>query len=217
MRHRIEDVARRYDEQLDRLAVPLGDRNDPREQQLLVVGEQPLFAQVAEPGVGPLQQPHRHDDDVALAGVGVVERPVQVLQRVVIAHRHQQVAGARGQLAEADVARRQHLELIEMGRLACGPPAGGRPLGEDEPGVEDQREGDAGDRGQLFREQVGGRDGEQRQRDHTQTDGQLDSADAQVPSHPPLARPWLLEAQHQHGQRLQREAPDDAERIRLAE
>ena len=47
--------------------------------------------------------------------------------------------------------------------------------------------------------------------------GHLDAADADVERHLELARPGVLEAQHDHRQRLEHEAPDDAEGIRLAQ
>ncbi len=64
------------------------------------------------PASGPAQQPDGHDDDVALFGVGVRHRLIEVPQRVVVADGHEHAAGARVQLLEAHVGFAHQLELI---------------------------------------------------------------------------------------------------------
>ena len=174
--------------------------------------------EVLEPRVRALEQPDGHGDDVVPLGVDVVERPVEVRERVVVAHR----ARARCPAAPRPrPGRGRWRAAAGTGRgrrpRACAAACGVVPLGDDEDDVEDGREGHAPDRGQLLGEQVDDRDREQRDGDQRQADREFDAADPQVERHPPLARAGLLVAQHEHREALEREAPDDAERVRLAQ
>ena len=58
---------------------------------------------------------------------------------------------------------------------------------------------------------------QQHEEDQAQADRHLDAADADVERHLVLARRAVLEAQHDHRQRLEDEAPDDAEGVGLAQ
>jgi len=94
----------------------------------------------------------------------------------------------------------------------------GDPFRHHEDGEKSSREQQAGNRSGLFGEQVDDRRGEQRDRDQRDADRQLTAADPDVQRHLPAAldvRP--LVAQHEHRQRVEREAPHDAERVRFAE
>ncbi len=92
-----------------------------REQRLLVVGEQLVGVEIVRAAVGPAQQADRQHDDVAL-GRRVADHPVELRQRVVVAHRHQHRARPAVQRLDADFRLRRQLELIEL--AAVRPPSG---------------------------------------------------------------------------------------------
>ena len=136
-------------------------------------------------------------------------------ERVVVANRHEDAARSDVDASLADVFRREQLELIELRGVRAA--ARGGALRRDEARVQDQREGDAGNRRDLLREQVDDRHAEERQGDQHEADRELDAADLHVQRHSPFTVSRLRVAKDQHRQRLEREAPDDAEGVGLAE
>ena len=95
-----------------------------REQRLLVVGEQLVGFEIVRAAVGPAQQADRQHDDVAL-GRRVADHPVELRQRVVVAHRHQHGARPAVERVDADLRLRRQLKLIELARSAA--PSAGAP------------------------------------------------------------------------------------------
>ena len=198
--------------------MPLGDGDDAREQNLLVVGEQFVALERVCSALGSLQQANGQDHDVALARIGVPHDFVEVRQRVVVAHRHEDAARPRTDRLDAHIGFGLQPELIRLNALCQLSPPHGRALGRHEDAVEQQRKGHARDCGGLLREDVDHGCREQNQRDQPEANWQLASADRHVQRHAPLARRvWLLVAQHEHGERLERGAPDDAKCVGFAE
>ena len=73
------------------LAEIFRDRDGAGEQLLLVVAENLLRGQIVGGGA-ELADAGRHHDNVLFLGVDALQRPLQVVQRVVIADRHHHVA-----------------------------------------------------------------------------------------------------------------------------
>ena len=106
----VEDVLRRHDQQAHRAVVPLGERHDAREQPALGgVGSAWCGAVVLDVDA---EQPHGHDDDVAIAGG--LERGGDVRQRVRVAHGDQHVARPGLDLPDREIGRRQQLERVHV-------------------------------------------------------------------------------------------------------
>ena len=120
---RVDDVVRRHDEQAHRTAVPLGERDDLGQQPALVRRRRALAA-TSPHGRRHVEQPHGHDDDVAIAGA--LKRRHHVSQRMRIANGHQHVAGARLDLVERELGGGQQIEGRRARRPTSRRDAGGR-------------------------------------------------------------------------------------------
>ena len=90
----------------------LGHRDDAGEQFALVVGEELLVGELVLAGAGR-DRPHRHHDDVVPPQVGLLEDVVQVRHAAVIAHRHQDAAGARVHGVRGDLGPHVEIEFLE--------------------------------------------------------------------------------------------------------
>ena len=86
-------------------------RHRAGKQLLLVVAEDLLRGKIVGGGA-ELAHPRRHDDDVLLLGVDALQRPLQVVQRVVIADRHHHIPGTDPQAGALHRIALQQLEVF---------------------------------------------------------------------------------------------------------
>src|SRR5262249_4396451 len=136
-------------------------------------------------------------EDVNLAGARFFESPLEMIEAVWIAHRHNHVAGP-----DLDHFRRYifgrfepellHLPLMRAGALTVV--SFGKHEGDKKAGCKRQ----ARYRGDLLRKHVDSGQREQGEGDQSQTGRDLRLADVKIERHLPLGRSWLLEAQHEH-------------------
>ena len=162
------------------LARLLGERRDATEQQLLVVGEEVLLADVLVARVGPLHDLHGQDDQIAFARVRQLQRLPHVTERVVVARQAEGAAGPHLDRLVRDELLRLQPKLIHFD-VRCAPAlALVDALGGEEDGEEDEREGDAADGRHLFCDEVDDGDREEDEHDHAEADGNLFTADAKV-------------------------------------
>src|ERR1019366_9874018 len=96
--------------------------------------------------------------------------------------------------------------------LAAGRPLV-EPLRDGEHSKQKRAERNPRDGSQLLGEEVDDGGGKQQQRDQSQANWDLGFADVKVARDLPLAVLRFFEAQYQHGQRLESEAPDDTEGV----
>src|SRR5205807_4970682 len=101
-------------------AKALGDVHRPREQLLLVLAEDLLGGKIVSSGA-ELAYPGRHHDDVLLLRVDPLQRPLQVVERVVVTNRDQHISGANTETARFTGARWRHLKCP----CKCLPATGG--------------------------------------------------------------------------------------------
>ena len=184
LRQRVEDVRAGRDQQLHAAAVPLGDRDDPREQRLLVVREHLVVAR-ARRAVPPGRSSRTVSTTTSRSvGVGCAEHPVELRQRVVVAHRHQHAARPAAERLDADLALRCRAGTDR----ACAAPAARRRavIRSDTTNIAKNApvNSEPGDRRDLLREQVDDRARRTaRTRSAEQADRQLAAADPQVERH----------------------------------
>src|SRR2546423_7896253 len=125
------------------LASFFGERDDAAEKQLFVICEKVLLANVLISCVWPLHHLHSHHYEVALTRVRHLKSLLHMIQRVVIAHDYERVAGShlyslvrddllllQTKLIHFDVRSRAALSFIYA-------------LGDEEDAEEDEREGNA--------------------------------------------------------------------------
>ena len=109
--HRVEHVHARDNQQPDRAAFALGQRDDGRQQRALVIGRARIDGRI----IGHVHADHAdgHRDNVAIAAGA--KRRQEVRHRMRLAHGHQEVPGPRVHLPQIDILRRQQLELVQRG------------------------------------------------------------------------------------------------------
>ena len=92
-------------------AETFGYRYRAGKELLLVVAENLLRGKIVGGGA-ELADPRRHHDNVLFFGVDPFQRPFQVVQRVVVADRHQHVAGTDAQSGALHCVALQQLEVF---------------------------------------------------------------------------------------------------------
>src|SRR5437879_12135994 len=92
------------------LAEALGDVYCPREQLLLVLAEDLLGGKIVSRGA-ELADASRHHDDVLLLRVDPLQRPLQVVERVVVTNRDEHISGANTETAAVDGVALDHLKM----------------------------------------------------------------------------------------------------------
>src|SRR5260370_24737008 len=92
-----------------------------------------------------------------------------------------------------------------------------RVFGNREDHEEDRREGNTREGSYGLRSQVDEGRREQNEHDRKQTDGYFSSANGEVRGNLPAALTFVLEAQDEHRQTIERETPDHAEGVRFTE
>src|SRR5437660_12876301 len=92
-------------------AKALGDVHRPREQLLLVLAENLLGGEIVGGGA-ELAYPGRHHDNVLLFGVDPLQRPLQVVERVVVANRDEHISGANTETAAVDGVPLEQLKVL---------------------------------------------------------------------------------------------------------
>src|SRR5882672_6454827 len=193
-----------------------GHRHCAGEQSLLVVAEDLLHREIVGGG-SESADAGGHHDDILLTRVNSFERPAQVSQRVVVAHRHQYVTAAN---VEGGTFHRIALEELELvfHRLLCQRGFSiVHAFGNGEDYEEDDRKRYSSNRGDRFREQVHDGGCEQHQEYGSQANRDLVSANRDIGRNLPSALTVVLETQNQHGQAVERETPDHAESVSFAE
>ena len=104
-------IARRHHYQRDGFAEAFRDRYRFGEQGLLEVAEYLFHGEVVF-GAARASKPAREHHHVVLDGIHAIQRPAQLIERVVIAHRHQRVARA-----DADGIARNGFLMLELEML----------------------------------------------------------------------------------------------------
>src|SRR5512142_1079734 len=145
------------------------------------------------------------------------KHPFEVIQGVVIAHRHQDVTGLdpnrlivhRVAMEQLEVFLHRRLRMCELPHVNA--------LGNGEDDQEHRREYQARDRRNGLRHQVRDCGAEEHEEYRAEPYGKLDAPDRQVGWHFPAAYSLKFEAQHQHRETVESEAPDNTECVRFAQ
>src|ERR1019366_3570578 len=163
-----------------------------------------------------LQDAHGKHDDVDLAGVGLEQDALQVLQAVGIAHGDHDVAGTHVDGLFGNFRMRIQAELFGL-RPLRGLEFAMVEVADLEDDEEGDGEDDAGNGRGLLGEHVDHSEGEQGNGDHHQAERNFGFADVEIKRHSPISVARLLPAQHEHAERFHGETPDHAEGVGLAE
>src|SRR5437868_5203135 len=210
------DIARRYHQQLDRLAKVLGDCNSLGKQRLLKFAENLFHLEVGFSDPGPLQSRGQHNN-VGFIRVHTLKDPAQLAESVVVTDGDQDVSRTDAYSFSVDCLLMQKLEVLLHLVLGFGMLALVDAFGDVEDEEERYGEDDACDRRDALGEQVddGGR--KQNQMHRGQAEWNLHSADPDVGRHLPAALAGELETQHQHSKAVEGETPDHAEGVRFTQ
>ena len=197
--------------EVDGLPFFLGEAEGAGEQ-VLFFGTEKLFGGKTElGGAATTEEAQMEDDDVLLAGIDAVEDGAEVVKRVVVAHHHQDVAGANAESGGGEVFARLHVELIEL--VSGGALLVGDLFGNFEHGKEHEGESDAGNGRDFFGKEVDQAQRKQRERDHGQAEGNFSVADHEIQGNAIFAFTRLFVAKHENGQAFHGEAPHHAEGV----
>ncbi len=210
------DITGRDHEQGNFLAETLGDGDGACEQGLLVVAENLLGNQIVS-SRAKAADAGGHDDDILVADVEFFQGPAQVDQGVVIAHGNQHVATANVKAFALNGIALQQLELVVHVVVGRGFLLSIGELGDGEDEEENRGKCDAADGGDGLGEKVDECRGEQDHGDRGHAEGDLVASDSEIDRHFPAALAFVFEAEHEHGEALEGEAPDDTEGISLAQ
>src|SRR5438034_10147708 len=93
------------------LAEALGDVYCPREVPMLIRAEYLLGRKIVSRGA-ELADASRHHDDVLLLRVDPLQRPLQVVERVVVTNRDQHISGANTETAAVDGVPLEQLKVL---------------------------------------------------------------------------------------------------------
>ena len=121
-------------------------------QQLLDGGEELVGGEIVFARGRAAQHAHVQHDDFRLSALGAPQGCLQRIERVVGAHGHEDVARLHAHIFRRQVGRLREIEFVELG-VGFGR-ALGDIFGNFENDEEDNREGDAGNRGDLFGEEI---------------------------------------------------------------
>ncbi len=108
------------DREADGLAFFFGDGQNFGEEKLLDGAEKLVGSEIVFAGGGATQQPDVQDDDFSFSALGAAQRGLEVIERVIGAHRHQDVAGLHADGFRREFGGLREIELIEFDvRLAA--------------------------------------------------------------------------------------------------
>src|SRR5947209_8787438 len=102
------------------LSLFLGESQSSSKKDLLFGTEELLWLEFVFSGVSASQKAQMQRHYVLLAGVYLVQRLIQVVEHVVIAHHNQNIPRANAQRLGSKIIARFHIELIQF-RVGCGP------------------------------------------------------------------------------------------------
>src|ERR1035438_6182123 len=201
--------------QLDVFAGLFRQGDDFGEDLGLGIGEHLVRLQAELAGAG-LEGAHGEHHDVDLAGVGLEQDALQVLQAVGIAHGDQNVAGTHVDGLLGNFRGRFQAEFFGLLTLVLVAPAV-VDFGALEDDEEGDGESDSGDGGHLLGEQVDDGEREQREGNEDQPNRQLEFADHEIERRLALAIFGGFVAQHKNREGLHREAPHHTEGVGFAQ
>ena len=213
MHHRIERIHGRHHQQFHRLALALGDGHYMAEELALVLAEDLLLGQVVLGGAGG-DGAHRHHHNVVPAQVRLEQDLLEMVHGAIVADGHQNAARAGVNRRRIDLRLVVEIEFFERFLVAMF--ALVDELGNREQEEEHHHERDAVDGGQLLGEQVGDGGGAEDQCRQAEADRDFALAEADVQRELVLLV-MPLEAQRQHAEGLEEEAPYHAEGVRFTE
>src|SRR5208282_1219852 len=203
-------------EERDPLADTFGHGDGACEQGLLVIAEDLLGGKTVSGGA-ELADAGGHYNHVLFVRVGALQRPAEVVQRVVVADRDEHVAGADADSFTLDGFCQLQLELLLHLRRIVSVFAPVHSFGEGEDSEEDDGKNQAAHRGHRLGKEIHDRGGEQNHPDRGQSDRDLDPKQVEIGRHFPVTLTLIAVAQNQHGDGFEDEAPDHAEGVGFAE
>src|SRR5216683_894345 len=186
-----------------------------RKQVLLDAAEKLVGIEFVFAGGGAPQQSHVQNDNVAAAGLDAVQNVAKVVEVEVVADGHENVSGTRSDSFRTQLAFEFQVELIHLD--ASNAAMASAALGNGEHDVQNHRKNAAGHGRDRLGEKVHDGDQEQSQRNQSEPHGDLHTANRKVQRNLELALPRTRVAQYKNGEAVHREAPDDAEGVKIRE
>src|SRR5262249_21757605 len=186
-------------------------------EQLLFVVAEDLFGCQLVSCCAELADTCRHHHNILFLRVNVIEHPLKVTQRVVVAHRYQQVARPYTQCTALDCVLLEQLELffhfLLDGRVASTV----GPLRDGKNKEKSSRKREPSDGGNRFGEQVHQGHRKEHHKHRCQANRNLVTRDTKIGGHLPSALAFVFETEHQHCQAVEGETPDHTKGIGLAQ
>src|SRR5216683_1482243 len=211
----VPEIVGRDDGQAYRFPALLRHGKRLRKQVLLNAAEKLVGVEFVFAGSGAPQQAHVQNDDVTAAGLDAVENIPEVVEIEVVADGHEDVSGACSDSFRTQLAFEFQVELIHLD--ASNAAMASASLGNGEHNVQNHGKDAAGHGRHGLGEEVHDGDQEQRQGNQAETHRNLHSANRKVQRNLELALPRTRVAQYKNGEAVHREAPDDAEGVKIRE
>src|SRR5215472_17379314 len=136
-----------------------------------------------------------------------------MIQSVMIAHRNQDVSGARAHRFGSEFTLLGQIELVHFDVRRASHPS----FGKRKPDEQQNREAAPSHGGNGFREQVDHRNDKQGKSDQAETHGNLHATKIKIKRHLKFALARIGLTEYQNSQPIHRETPNDAEGIQVGQ
>src|ERR1700686_4570852 len=167
---------------------------------LLDAAEELVDIQFVFAGSGTAQQANVQDDNVTAAGLDAVKNVAEMVERVVVADRDQNISWARADTFGGELAFEREIELIHFNARGVGVVAA--TLGDGEHDVKQNREGAAGHSCDGLGEQVHESNQEQSESDQTEANRDLHTRDSEIEGDLEFALAGPGVAKNEHGEAI---------------
>src|SRR6516162_830576 len=155
---------------------------------------------------------HNH---IATPRLYAVQHISQVIERVYVADRHQNIARARANRFGRKLTLHRQMELVHLYVLRGAVPMMRHALRQGKNNEKKYRKGAAGNRSFGLGEKIDHRDTQEHQCDQPKANGNLYTKHVEIQRNPVFAVSGVRVAQHQYCDSLHREAPDHSERVEV--
>src|SRR6516165_8562570 len=155
---------------------------------------------------------HNH---IATPRLYAVQHISQVVERVYVADRHQNVARARANRFGGKLTLHRQMELVHLNVLCGAVPMMRDALRQSKNNEKKYGKGAAGNRSFGLSEEIDHRDTQEHQCDQPKANGNFYTKDVEIQRNPVFAVSGVRVAQDQYRDPHHREAPDHSERIEV--
>src|ERR1700722_17880762 len=155
------------------------------------------------------------DDNVAAAGLDAIQNVAEMVERVVVADRDENISWASADAFGGQFAFEREIELIHFDAGVVGVMTA--TLRDGEHDVKQNGESAASDSGDGLGKQVHESDQEQGESDEAEADRNLHALDGEIEGHLKITLAGARVAKNKHGEAVHRKTPNDTEGVEVGE